>query len=181
MSLLTLTAAELAYGDLPLLDRASLALEDRERIGLIGRNGTGKSSLLGVLAGRVSLDDGELKSRDGLRIVLVPQEPAFPEFGDGARTPAHKLAEYQQGVEFGRRIAEAGFMVITGAGGGIMQAGHEGAGPRAVEDVVKRATVEGGFGPRQGQAARALLLRARPMSHLLPQIGGPFVSLANRL
>lgn len=37
--------------------------------------------------------------------------------------------EYQQAVEFGKKIAEAGFMVITGAGGGIMQAGHEGAGP----------------------------------------------------
>lgn len=36
--------------------------------------------------------------------------------------------EYQQAVEFARRIAEAGFMVITGAGAGIMQAGHEGAG-----------------------------------------------------
>src|SRR2546421_2597788 len=93
MPLLTLTAAELAYGDLPLLDRASLALEDRERIGLIGRNGTGKSSLLGVLAGRVSLDDGDLKARDGLRIVLVPQEPAFPNQVPAA---AHKLAEYQQ-------------------------------------------------------------------------------------
>ncbi|PWU17480.1 MAG: cytochrome D ubiquinol oxidase subunit II [Verrucomicrobia bacterium] len=45
-----------------------------------------------------------------------------------ARTQPTRL-EYQQGVEFGRRIAEAGFMVITGAGGGIMQAGHEGAGP----------------------------------------------------
>ena len=93
MPLLTLTAAELAYGDLPLLDRASFALEERERIGLIGRNGTGKSSLLGVLAGRVSLDDGELKARDGLRIVLVPQEPAFPNQVPAA---AHKLAEYQQ-------------------------------------------------------------------------------------
>jgi len=110
MALLTLTNAELAYGDLPLLDRASFALEEREKIGLIGRNGTGKSSLLGVLAGQVALDDGELKTRDGLRIVLVPQEP---EFGDGARTsagsdqwqfglrprippPAHKLAEYRE-------------------------------------------------------------------------------------
>jgi uncharacterized protein (TIGR00730 family) len=45
-----------------------------------------------------------------------------------ARTQPTRL-EYQQGVEFGRKIAEAGFMVITGAGGGIMQAGHEGAGP----------------------------------------------------
>jgi len=45
-----------------------------------------------------------------------------------ARTQPTRI-EYQQGVEFGRKIAEAGFMVITGAGGGIMQAGHEGAGP----------------------------------------------------
>lgn len=45
-----------------------------------------------------------------------------------ARTLPNRL-EYQQALEFGRKISEAGFMVITGAGGGIMQAGHEGAGP----------------------------------------------------
>jgi uncharacterized protein (TIGR00730 family) len=45
-----------------------------------------------------------------------------------ARTQPTKM-EYQQAVEFGRKIAAAGFMVITGAGPGIMQAGHEGAGP----------------------------------------------------
>src|SRR5437899_2090681 len=48
-------------------------------------------------------------------------------FGSSRTQPARM--EYQQAVEFGRKIAEAGFMVITGAGGGIMQAGHEGAGP----------------------------------------------------
>src|SRR5882762_11647995 len=96
MPLLTLAGAELAYGDLPLLDRAAFALDEREKIGLIGRNGTGKSSLLGVLAGTVSLDDGELKTREGLRIVLVPQEPAFP---GGVSVPAHKLAEYQQRLD----------------------------------------------------------------------------------
>ena len=45
-----------------------------------------------------------------------------------ARTQPNK-AEYQQALEFGQKISAAGFMVITGAGGGIMQAGHEGAGP----------------------------------------------------
>src|SRR4051812_28783990 len=48
-------------------------------------------------------------------------------FGSARTLPTRM--EYQQAVEFGRKIAEAGFMVITGAGGGIMQAGHEGAGP----------------------------------------------------
>ena len=60
MPLFTLADAELAYGDVPLLDRAALAMEAGERIGLIGRNGTGKSSLLGILAGSVALDDGAL-------------------------------------------------------------------------------------------------------------------------
>src|SRR3954467_9475765 len=91
MALLTVEKAELAYGDLPLLDSASFALEQRERIGLIGRNGTGKSSLLGVLAGTSALDDGELRKTDGLRIVLVPQEPAFPGKTAG---PKHKLEEF---------------------------------------------------------------------------------------
>jgi ATP-binding cassette subfamily F protein uup len=78
MTLLSLVDAELAYGLTPLLDRADLVVEDGERIGLIGRNGTGKSSLLGVLAGRVALDDGELHRRDGLRIAVVEQEPDLP-------------------------------------------------------------------------------------------------------
>ncbi|MDZ7652172.1 MAG: ATP-binding cassette domain-containing protein [Burkholderiaceae bacterium] len=78
MTMLSLLDAELAFGDVPLLDRAALSLADGERIGLIGRNGTGKSSLLGVLAGRLHLDDGELKLRDGLAIVSVEQEPELP-------------------------------------------------------------------------------------------------------
>jgi ATP-binding cassette subfamily F protein uup len=78
MPLLTLAGAELAYGDLPLLDRASFAMEAGERVGLIGRNGTGKSSLLGVIAGTVHLDDGELRKRDSLIISMVEQEPVLP-------------------------------------------------------------------------------------------------------
>ncbi len=48
-------------------------------------------------------------------------------FGSARTQPARP--EYQEAIEFGKKIADAGFMVITGAGGGIMQAGHEGAGP----------------------------------------------------
>jgi ATP-binding cassette subfamily F protein uup len=79
MTLLTLIDGELAYGLTPLLDRANLVVEDGERIGLIGRNGTGKSSLLGVLAGRVPLDEGVLHRRDGLRVAVVEQEPVLPD------------------------------------------------------------------------------------------------------
>jgi ABC transport system ATP-binding/permease protein len=78
MPLITLRNAELAYGLHPLLDRANLSVDAGERVGLIGRNGTGKSSLLQTIAGRVALDDGELARQDGLRVVLVEQEPELP-------------------------------------------------------------------------------------------------------
>jgi len=92
MPLLTLANAELAFGELPLLDRASFAMDAGERIGLIGRNGTGKSSLLGIIAGTVALDDGELRRNSGLRIAFVPQEPV-PETDPSV--PQHKLEEYR--------------------------------------------------------------------------------------
>jgi ATP-binding cassette subfamily F protein uup len=79
MSLLTLADAELAYGLLPLLDRANLTLQAGERIGLIGRNGTGKSSLLNIIAGNGVLDGGEIRRTESLRVVMVEQESELPE------------------------------------------------------------------------------------------------------
>jgi ATP-binding cassette ChvD family protein len=78
MSLVTLQDAELAFGLHPLLDRANFVVSEGERIGLIGRNGTGKSSLLQVIAGQRQLDDGQMKTRDALSVVLVEQEPELP-------------------------------------------------------------------------------------------------------
>jgi ATP-binding cassette subfamily F protein uup len=78
MTLLSLLSAELAYGLTPLLDQAACSLEEGDRVGLIGRNGTGKSTLLNVFAGRTALDDGEVQRRDGLRVVTVEQEPELP-------------------------------------------------------------------------------------------------------
>ena len=82
MPIITLQDAELAYGLHPLLDGAGLVVEPGERIGLIGRNGTGKSSLLGVLSGDVALDGGEVRRDDRLRLVRVEQEPALPPAPD---------------------------------------------------------------------------------------------------
>src|SRR5688500_11854448 len=78
MPLITLQDAELAFGLIPLLDRAQLTVQANERIGLIGRNGTGKSSLLKIIAGQLALDDGICARDDGLRIAIVEQESAPP-------------------------------------------------------------------------------------------------------
>ena len=77
MAALTLLNAQLAFGHVPLLDHADFSLEIGERIGLIGRNGTGKSSLLKIFAGLERLDDGSLQLQQGLRVAYVPQEPVF--------------------------------------------------------------------------------------------------------
>ncbi|MCK6422104.1 MAG: ATP-binding cassette domain-containing protein [Aquabacterium sp.] len=77
MALLNLLNAQLAYGHWALLDHTAFALEPGERVALIGRNGSGKSSLLKVLAGLERLDDGTLQLQQGLRVHYVPQEPQF--------------------------------------------------------------------------------------------------------
>jgi ABC transport system ATP-binding/permease protein len=75
MPLLTLQQVSLAYGHVPLLDRVDLNVEAGDKIALIGRNGTGKSSLLRIVAGEARADDGEIRLRPELRLAYVAQEP----------------------------------------------------------------------------------------------------------
>ncbi|MBN8750810.1 ABC transporter ATP-binding protein uup [Xylophilus ampelinus] len=77
MALITLLDAQLAFGHVALLDHADFALLEAERIGLIGRNGAGKSSLLKILGGLEKPDDGTLQLQTGLRVAYVAQEPAL--------------------------------------------------------------------------------------------------------
>ena len=75
MPVATLDKVSLAYGHVPLLDHVELVIEPGDKIALIGRNGTGKSSLLKVLAGVSAADEGQVWRRPGLRLAWVPQEP----------------------------------------------------------------------------------------------------------
>jgi ATP-binding cassette subfamily F protein uup len=101
LPLLQLDELCLAYGHVPLLDHASLVLEPGERVGLIGRNGTGKSSLLRIIEGLAKPDDGIVRLSPGARLAAVAQEPAFPEgktvfeaVAEGVGAAARLLVEY---------------------------------------------------------------------------------------
>jgi ATP-binding cassette subfamily F protein uup len=77
--LIQLINMQLAFGDLPLLDGASLSVQRGDKLGLIGRNGSGKSSLLKLIAGSIHADDGLIQREDGLYCVAVEQEPHLTE------------------------------------------------------------------------------------------------------
>ena len=103
MAVISLTSAQLAFGHVPLLDHADFSLETGERVGLIGRNGTGKSSLLKIISGRSKLDDGLLVMQQGVSIAYVEQEPVFdPEMtvfdvvALGMGDQQAMLAEYEE-------------------------------------------------------------------------------------
>ena len=89
MPLLQLSQVCLAYGHVPLLDHADLTVEPGEHIGLIGRNGTGKTSLLRIIAGAVRPDDGKVVLASGMKVASVAQEPVF----EGAQTVFEAVAD----------------------------------------------------------------------------------------
>jgi ATP-binding cassette subfamily F protein uup len=110
--LLSLENLCLAFGHVPLLDHVSLSIEPGERVGLIGRNGAGKSSLLKIIAGEAKADDGYIRFQSGMKLGYVPQEPVFESgqsvfatvaegLGDMRRmlmdyhATAHKLSQHQ--------------------------------------------------------------------------------------
>jgi ATP-binding cassette subfamily F protein uup len=100
MAVLSLSNAHLAYGHVALLDHAAFSLEAGERLGLIGRNGAGKSSMLKIIAGLEKLDDGLLQMTQGVRICYVPQEPLFE--------PGHSVYEaVSEGVAEARAARQA--------------------------------------------------------------------------
>lgn len=101
MPLITLEKACLAFGHHALLERAGLQIDSGERVGLIGRNGGGKSSLLKVLSGSIKLDDGKLWCAPALKIAYVPQEPelvpsctVFQEVSNGLGAISQTLLDY---------------------------------------------------------------------------------------
>jgi ABC transport system ATP-binding/permease protein len=96
MPYLTLDQASLAFGHVALLDRVDFQLDEGERVGLIGRNGGGKSSMLRVLAGLAQLDDGAVWRAPGARICFVSQEPVLDPGATVFDEVARGLGELQK-------------------------------------------------------------------------------------
>lgn len=103
MALITVEKACLAFGHHALLDNVDFALEPGEVVGLIGRNGAGKSSLLKSVAGAVALDDGRVNIKGDVKVAYVPQEPelapehtVFEAVAEGLGDLKSLLTEYHQ-------------------------------------------------------------------------------------
>ena len=93
MNILSVENASFAVGHVALLDKTSSQLDSGEKIGLIGRNGAGKSSFLKILAGVQKLDDGQIIVQNNLKIVYVPQESFFDKDATVFDTVAEGLGE----------------------------------------------------------------------------------------
>ena len=98
MPFITLDNASLAFGHHALLDHASFQLDAGERVGLIGRNGAGKSSLLKAIAGTIKLDEGTVWRAPNTRVVYVPQEPELDATHTVFEAVAEGLGSLQQTI-----------------------------------------------------------------------------------
>ncbi|WP_016798781.1 ABC transporter ATP-binding protein [Vibrio cyclitrophicus] len=93
MALLTIHNGQLAFGDHPLLDRADFALQENERVCLVGRNGAGKSTLMKILTGNIIMDDGKMQITQDVVVSRLEQDPPRNEQGTVYDYVAGGLAE----------------------------------------------------------------------------------------
>ena len=101
MNVLNIEHVSKIFGDKKIFDDISYGIHDGDKIGIIGINGTGKSTLLKIIAGEEETDEGQVISQNGLRITYLPQMPDFPKgaivnrtmwlMGNGRRTGARKV------------------------------------------------------------------------------------------
>ncbi|MFO1417722.1 MAG: ATP-binding cassette domain-containing protein [Methylotetracoccus sp.] len=106
MPLLSLNRVSIAFGASPLLDEAELHLDAGERVGLVGRNGEGKSTLLRILSGQIQPDSGEVQRQPGLRLALLGQAPRLPDHGTIYDAVAEALGEIGHWISEYHRLSD---------------------------------------------------------------------------
>ena len=187
MPLLSVENASLAFGHVDLLDKVSFQLDAGERVALIGRNGSGKSSLMRALAGQATLDDGNIWRETGLVTAHVAQEADFdPEadvfaaVADGLGGAAELLLEYHAAMLAVADDASPAALAHLDAAQHAVEAAQAWRLNQRVEQIVaglgldataKVASLSGG-GLKRVMLARALvaepdlLLLDEPTNHL---------------
>jgi ATP-binding cassette subfamily F protein uup len=172
MALITLLNAQLAFGHVALLDHTDFSLEERERIGLIGRNGSGKSSLLKILAGLEKPDDGVLQVQQGLRIAYVPQEPDLEPQASVFEAVSQGLADIRQAID---DYLQGGEGADHDALQSFIEANEGWAWEQRVEEILQRlqldgqASIQSLSGGTRKRVALAQALVARPDVLLLDE------------
>lgn len=184
--LVTLDEVSIAFGANQLLDHASLVVDQGERIGLLGRNGEGKSTLLSIIGGRLVPDDGALRLAPGVRVAMLEQAPSltgeetiYDIVAEGLGDIGTALSEYHHAIVADDAGSEAGLHRIATIQQRIDAADGWRLGQR-VEKVLSRlelpaddpvAKLSGGW-QRRVSLARALvaepqvLLLDEPTNHL---------------
>ena len=187
MPLLSVDNACLAYGHVDLLDRAEFQLDAGERVALIGRNGSGKSSLLKALAGQAMLDDGTVWRQSGLKVAYVPQEAefaldrdVFATIADGLGDAARLLVEYHDAMHAVAEFASAEALARLDALQHEVDAADAWRLNQRVDEIIVRLALPGdalvsslsGGGVKRVALARALVLEPdlllldEPTNHL---------------
>lgn len=118
MNILSVENASFAVGHVALLDKTSFQLDNGEKIGLIGRNGAGKSSFLKILAGVQKLDDGQVIIQNNLKIVYVPQESFFDSAASVFDVVAEGLGEMRDLL---RRYHQVSHLLEGGQNDGLLK------------------------------------------------------------
>ncbi len=188
MPLITLDDVGLAYGHVALLDHAALVVESGERIGLIGRNGTGKSSLLKIVADKIAADDGKVWRRPELKFAMVEQEPdldpeatVYDAVADGFEVQAallkeynaltHRLEQHESDAAALHRLQELQTQLERAGGWNVASQIEMAIGQVALDSTLRIATLSGGM-KKKVALARALvnepelLLLDEPTNHL---------------
>ncbi|MFR0986448.1 MAG: ATP-binding cassette domain-containing protein [Frisingicoccus sp.] len=110
MNILNIEHIHKIFGDKVIFDDVSCGIQEGDKIGIIGINGTGKSTLLKMLADVEEPDAGQIVRQNGLRIAYMPQNPEFPE---GATVTSFALMEIRNGLAVQSNLTKLGIVGLT--------------------------------------------------------------------